>query len=244
MINLTNLKMLIFDILFPPLCVGCKNTLKSEEKQGIICAACSSKIVVHNTLFCGRCRARLPENKKTCHKDHLYLLGAATDYDEIVRNLIHQFKYQKWTRLSPIFKNILEKYLKNIKITENQDLFFENFIIIPMPLHKNREEERGFNQASLLAEIISNILQLPVISGAFLRIKETAPQAKIKDWQKRKENLENSFFTAMPEKIKNKNIILVDDIFTSGATMNEAAKTLKKSGAKKIIAFVLAKTAR
>lgn len=239
MLDLHEVKMLIFNILFPSLCISCRNTLKSEEKEGAICAACSSKIAVHNTLFCGKCRARLPENRKICHKGHLYLLGAATDYDETVKNLIHQFKYQKWTRLSLVFKNILEKYFENINSTGNA---FENFAIIPMPLHKNREKERGFNQAEILAELISNFLSLPIISGAFLRVKETLPQAKIKDWQKRKDNLENSFSVAEPEKIIGKNIILIDDIFTSGATMNEAAKTLENSGAKKIIAFVLAKT--
>jgi len=110
-----------------------------------------------------------------------------------------------------------------------------------MPLHKNREEKRGFNQSELLSEEISKILTLPIINGAILRIKETKPQAELRGWEQRKVNMEKSFSVSNPEKIAGKNIILVDDVCTSGATANEAVKTLKENGAKKIIVLVVAK---
>lgn len=239
--NLNKLKELIFDILFPPLCLICKNHLNSTEKERGACNSCFSKIAVHSTLFCGVCRARLPENKKICHKKSLYLLGAATNYDENIRNIIHQFKYQYWTRLENIFEYILKIYLKNLQPEETLKRFLKKCLIIPIPLYKDREKERGFNQAEILGKIISQILSVPMENRILARIKETQSQAKLKNWEQRKENLNKSFEIKNLEKIKGINIILVDDVYTSGATINEAAKILRNAGAKQIIALVIAK---
>jgi len=114
------------------------------------------------------------------------------------------------------------------------------WLIVPVPLHSRRKRERGFNQAKLLAEIVARHFNLTLIE-ALKRIKNTKPQAKIKDIEKRMKNISNCFVIKNPEMIQGKNIILVDDVFTSGATMNEAVKILKQNGAKKVIALVLAK---
>lgn len=236
---LTKTKNLLLDILFPPICINCKKFLEQSEKENSICNLCFSKINIHTTLFCGKCRARLPENKKICHKDAVYLLGAATDYNEEIKNLIHVFKYQSWTRIKKPLEQIINCYLKNLWL-EKPNL--TNFIIIPIPLHKTRKQERGFNQAELLGEIIAEKLQLPLKINVLIKTKETKSQAELKDWEKRKENLRESFMVQQPEQIKDKNIILIDDVYTSGATINEAAKTLRDSGARKILALVIAKT--
>lgn len=201
-----------------------------------------SKITVHSSLFCGICRARLPENKKTCHKKSLFILGSATNYDENIKILIHQFKYKYWTRLKNVFELILKIYIENLQPEKTLKKFLNNCLIVPVPLHKDREKERGFNQAEILGGIISRILSIPIENRIIARIKATQTQAKLKNWEQRKENIKNSFFIADPEKIKGANIILVDDVYTSGATINEAAKTLRNAGAKQIIAFVIAKT--
>lgn len=249
MLNLNKLKELVFDILFPPLCLICKTHLPQLEKERGICGNCFSKITIHSTLFCGVCRARLPENKKICHKKSFYLLGAATNYDEITKNIIHQFKYQYWTRLKNILEDILKIYLENLQPGPNpfsskggSTFGGKKYIIIPIPLYKDREKERGFNQAEILGKIISQILSLPMENKILARIKETQSQAKLKNWELRKENLKGSFEIKNPEKIRNANIILVDDVYTSGATINEAAKILKENKVKKIIAIVITKT--
>ncbi|MDO8429915.1 MAG: ComF family protein [bacterium] len=232
---LTNIKEFILDILFPQICLSCQTSLKSEEKSDGLCAFCLSKIILHTTLFCGKCRARLPDNTKICHKDSAYLLGATTNYEDQIKSLIHGFKYKSWSRLQGPIKKLIIKYLQNL------NLEFKNYIIIPIPLHKKRQQERGFNQAILIAKIVSIELKLPLEQSVLMRIKETKSQAKIKDWDQKKENLDNAFDLKAPEKIKDKNIILVDDVYTSGATINEATKILKANGAKKILAFVIAK---
>lgn len=229
-------KEIIFDILFPPICLNCQKSLENRNK--LICEQCLSLIKINNTLFCPICRARLAENKKICHRDAPYLLAAAGNYDDpILQNLIHYFKYKSFQNITPILGEILIKYLNSL----NPKFYILHSVIIPIPLHPGRERERGFNQAKLLAEIIASHFNLPLIV-ALKRIKNNEPQAKIKGLGKRAENISGCFKIENPEMVKNKNIILIDDVFTSGATINEAIKNLKENGAKKIIALVLAKT--
>ena len=242
--RLAKIKVAVLDILFPSICLNCGNPLIEAEKNNGICALCLSKITVHTTLFCGICRARLPENKKTCHKGSAYLLGAATDYDGAVKNIIRRLKYKSWSRLKNPIGDILKIYLGNLKLGESG---LKNYLVIPIPLHKKRQQKRGFNQAKLIGEIIADYLNLPLEKNILVRTKETKSQADLKDWQQRKNNLSGAFQTVRPEIIKNKNIILVDDVYTSGATIQEAVKTLRSAGlpgqgAKKIIALVIAKT--
>ena len=130
-------------------------------------------------------------------------------------------------------------YLRNL-ITAGFSL--DGYTLIPMPLHSSREKERGFNQSELLAEIISKTFNLPLEKNILIRAKNTRAQAELTDWEERQANLQNAFTVANPENLKGKNIILVDDVYTSGATMSAAAETLRASGAKKIIGLVLAKT--
>jgi len=237
--RLNQIKEIILDILFPPVCLNCEKTLADSEKDAGICAACLSKIIIHTTLFCPVCRARLPENKKICHKGSAYLLGAAADYDGAVKNIIRHLKYKSWSRLKNPIGDILRIYLKNLKLNE---LKLKNYLVIPIPLHKNRERERGFNQAELIGKIIADCLNLPLEKNILTRTKETKSQADLKNWDQRKNNLAGAFQIGTGKNINKKNIILVDDVYTSGATINEAVKTLRLAGAKKILVLVLAKT--
>lgn len=223
---------LVLDIIFPAHCLGCGKNLKNGE---FLCPDCFLKIGVNKTLFCGKCRARLPENKKICHLDFPYVLGAAAGYhNETVKGLIHNLKFNGARRAAKPLGEILIKYLKGL------DLNFENFVIVPVPLGRRRLKTRGFNQAELLAKEISAYFGIPVASSALIRAKETKPQTELKSLEERFKNLEESFSVSAPEIISNKNILLVDDVSTSGATLSAAAAALKKSGAKKIIALAAA----
>ncbi|MFZ2072121.1 MAG: phosphoribosyltransferase family protein [Minisyncoccia bacterium] len=128
----------------------------------------------------------------------------------------------------------------------------ENFrdpILIPIPLSPKRKRERGFNQAELLCKKLIELdnntqndtrLNLKLETNVLIKPKDTEHQARIKDRQKRLKNLTGSFSVKNKEKIIGKNIILIDDVSTTGATFNEARKTLKQAGARKIIAFAIA----
>lgn len=234
---LIKLKEIILDALFPPNCLNCESPLNSEEKNDGVCHLCLSRISVHATLFCSACQARLPENKKVCHKNSKYLLGAVTNYEDIIRTLIHRFKYGRWQRISGVINDLIDKYLKNLNLKLNR-----NYIVVPIPLHENKKAERGFNQSEIIARHVAEKLNLPLKTDKLIRVRETQSQTAMRGWEERRNNLKGSFDISSPEQIKSKNIILVDDIYTSGATIGEAAETLKKAGARKIIAFVIAKT--
>jgi len=231
-------KEIFLGIFFPPLCVNCQKYL-SQDGLSSICVDCFSQIRINNTFFCPTCRNRLAENKKTCHPQANYFLAAVGDYnDAILQNLIHYFKYKNLKALTPVLGGLLVKHLKLINQPFDN---LVNFIVVPVPLHRRRERERGFNQAKLLAQFISRECNLELVEG-LKRIKNTEPQASIKEPEKRLKNIINCFQIKNPEAVQGGNIILVDDVFTSGATINEAVKILKSNGAKKIIALVLAKT--
>ncbi len=238
----------IFDIVFPPLCLHCGQYIKEAphgaralHSTSLICKTCETSITRHTTLFCPLCRARLPENTPICSHAHntQYLLGAVGDYsDPVLQTLIRALKYQRLQSVALILGNLLSKYLLNI-IQPNQN----NYLLVPIPLHPARERERGFNQARLLAQEIKSATGIPIIEG-LVRIKNTEAQAKMNDRETRKINIENCFAwnpRYHTREIRKKNIFLIDDVSTSGATLQEAVHVLRKHGAKKIIALVVAK---
>lgn len=226
---------IVLDILFPPICINCQQFLNDKNK--LICEQCLSLIKFNNTLFCPVCRARLADNKRICHYDSHYLLAAAGNYDDLVlQNLIHYFKYKSFKNLAPVLGEILIKYLNSL----NPQFSILNSIVIPISLHPRRERRRGFNQAKLIAKILAENFNLE-ISEDLKRTKNNKPQVECRDSETRTKNIENCFEIKNPEKIRGKNILLIDDVFTSGATMNEAVKILKQNNARKIIALVLAK---
>jgi len=139
--------------------------------------------------------------------------------------------------------SVLAEYLS--ASISNFELEISNYIILPIPLHPRRERERGFNQALVLAELLkgkSEILrEIPILTGVLVRIKPTLSQTKRKGREGREENVRNCFGVLKPELISGKDIFLVDDVFTSGATMREAVRVLKSAGAGKITALAAAR---
>ena len=123
---------------------------------------------------------------------------------------------------------------------------FYNFTdpyLVPIPVHKKTLRDRGFNQAEKLAQALIKIdkgKNLKILINALQKIKNTGHQAKIKNKKERMINLKGSFAVKKPELVKNKNIILVDDVITTSATLCEAKKVLEKAGARKVVAFTLA----
>ena len=248
---LIKIKDAIFDILFPPICVNCRKYI-TQSKQKItdiselICAECLTRIKINTSLFCPFCRARLADNKKICNHSkknfpYYYFLAATGNYDDpILRNLIHCFKYRKFENLAPLLGELTVNYFENLKLIGKSTDKPINYIIIPIPLHFWREKQRGFNQSKLIAEYIAKKLNLRLVDN-LKRAKNNKPQVESKNSEERNKNVEGIFKITNSDLIRGKNIILIDDVFTSGATINEAVKILKENGAKKIIALAIAK---
>jgi len=160
-----------------------------------------------------------------------------------VKKAIGLLKYKGKKGFAKIFAEIMYGRI----IEELSDLMvFNNFqkpILVPIPLSKKRIHERGFNQATLICTELMKLdknKNFILEKNVLIKIKNGEHQARIENRQKRLKNIIGSFSIKNPEGIKNRNIILIDDVTTTGATLNEAKKTLRKAGAKKIIAFTVA----
>ncbi|MEW5758526.1 MAG: ComF family protein [Candidatus Omnitrophota bacterium] len=209
------------NIIFPHICLVCKKRLL--DKKQVICASCEKKFAVK--------RLSAPENFK---KFHLDSSNSVFIYQEPVSSLICLFKYKAKLSLGNFFGQKMVEYIKNFPLLNNID------IIVPIPLHQKRLREREFNQAEILAGIISREYNFKLESKAIVRIHMKNVQSSLKK-DKRFENIKGAF-KIKQDIFRNKNILLVDDVFTTGATLSEAALTLKEAGASQVRAFTLART--
>ena len=155
-------------------------------------------------------------------------------YDDTMRDAIRNFKFSG-QRLFGDFLTTLA-----LETIEDKSYFDDCDIIIPVPLHTNRLNERGFNQSEIISNALSKALQKEVVTDALFRIRDTLHQSSLKGLA-RIENVKGAF-TAFPSAVSGKKIILVDDIYTMGETANECAKMLKSAGAEKVVVFTVCKT--
>lgn len=203
---------IFLNFLLPQKCIGCG--LKNE----ILCDQCLEKID---------------------HENSLPIRGlnvfAVADYnDELIKRTIWLLKYRGIKHLAEPLAELIHKRAKaRIKIA--------NAIIIPIPLSKRRLWERGFNQSELIARRLSDKMSVRMENNVLYKKFHTQSQVSIKDREKRLINLKDSFAIKNSEIIKDKNIILIDDVCTTGATLSEAKRVLKNAGAKKIISVAVAR---
>jgi ComF family protein len=237
------LETFILDILFPITCLSCGKTGEW------ICEKCLVKIPLKIDQVCPFCERKITPGGRICFECHKHspldgLLVSTSYKNEIVSASVHNYKYRFVEDLHvPLGKILIRAFL-------NSDLSIPD-LIIPIPLHSRRLRYRGFNQAKLLADYLSaNLtpgLSIPVANNLIIRSRYTSPQMKIKDYQKRKKNLEGAFEVAkncvrnLYQTLENKRVLLVDDIATTGATLFECAKVLKNAGAKEVLALVIAR---
>ena len=211
----------ILDLIFPP-----------------VCGICNKEI---NTYLCGKCEKEI--NKITCvgenrydnkyFSTHMYLFR----YEGIIRSKIISYKFDDKPYL---YKTFCEIFVKNKKVCE----FIKNYdIIISVPMYKKKKNQRGYNQSELIAkEIAKKTENIEYRNDILLKIKNTARQSSLNKEQ-RKENIKNAYIikSSSKEYILNKNILIFDDIYTTGSTANECAKMLKEAGAKNIGILTIAK---
>lgn len=227
-----NIKQLFLDLIFPIDCLGC-----GQENEWL-CQKCLDNISRQETDKCPVCKnpSQWGETHSSCqNKTSLDgVIVAAKFQDKLLGLAIHRFKYSFVKDLSmPLSKLLIEK----IKEQANNPLWQEDLIIVPIPLHKRRLNWRGFNQAEELAKTIAEKLNQEISTNALTRKKYTKAQAKY-GRAKRLHNLQDAFQAG---KIKPTNYLLVDDVFTTGVTMNECAHLLKTNGANKVWGIVLAR---
>lgn len=232
----------LLDFFFPKICVNC------QKYGSYLCPDCFNQLPIAARQTCPRCKKSRPNGatcracKSVCHLDGL--LSAGSYGNELLRQIIKVYKYQSVEELHLTLGKYLDKFLSaqiaELKITMPNFDFFNsaNPSVVPMPLSTQHQRYRGFNQAELLAGYIAKEYNWPLITNRLIKIKNTKAQTKLSE-KKRRSNPKNSF--GWQGKTLSGPIILLDDVFTTGSTMNEAARILKANGAKKIWGLVLAK---
>lgn len=209
----------ILNIIYPQTCGICEKISKQP-----ICKKCETSI---NELL----QYKINNYSDKDFTRHLYLFK----YTGIIREKIIQYKFQDKAYLNEMFVNFV---VKNKKICG----FFENCdIIMPVPISKNRKKARGYNQTELISRKIANEIENLVFEPCILKkVKDIIPQSTLTR-EKRKENVKNAYIVVNEEKIQGKNIVLLDDVFTTGSTVNECSRVLKVAGAKNIDVLTIAK---
>jgi competence protein ComFC len=231
---MNNLKQKILNILFPIECVGC------GREDVWLCNDCLLKLPLnslHGCFFCGR-ENQTNATCPSCLVDYdLDGVFVCADYkNKIVSELIKKLKYSFAHELGKTMASIAELYFK--KLFDEKKFNLADFIVAPIPLHKKRYNWRGFNQAEIIAENFAAKFNLE-ISENLIRVKHKTPQAKLGGVERR-ENIKDCFAWC-GENLSGKNILLLDDVATTGSTLNEAASVLKAAGAGKIWGLVIAK---
>lgn len=216
---------LLLRIIYPSKCMGC-GCLLDIDKNEWLCPECEKDFREpegHRCERCGRITDRM-ENCTDCVNGSIYFDKGycVLEYSDAVRNAILKFKYKSKFRYAKYFGKILSDYAR-------QNIIFKYDYVTAVPLHKSRFRERGYNQSELIARYLAKSMGTKY-RELLVRQRPTAPQNKLNRKQ-RHENIKNAFIPVENADIEGKGILIVDDIFTTGATMNECCKVLKKNKA-------------
>ncbi len=204
----------------------CDKCLDEYFKGRKVCAKCGD-VITSKANYCLACKKEICEFYEFARAPFVYTGNA--------KNIVFNLKYNnsKW----------LAKYMAEFMKNEFEEMAVEVDCIIPIPLHKKRLKERGYNQSELLATELSKKVNIPTIFNNLVKIKETTNQTKLTKAE-RQENLKGCFELTNKSEIAGKNILLLDDVFTTGATTEEASRVLQKAGANKIYILTFAHTPR
>ncbi len=224
------------DVLFPRFCLGCK-------KEGeVLCSICIKKIPIPGIFLCPNC-CMDSENGIMCGKKCAKTM--------VLRQVISCVPYNENTLSGKVIRDMKYDYITeyNTIIAQHIAQFFVRFpgvlpeisMVVPVPLHKKRYIARGFNQAEYIAQSVSAVCNKPC-GNVLTRTAHTKQQAHLTR-QKRKTNMQNAFSLNIHTKgsVFGKHILLIDDVYTTGSTMNECARVLKEAGASNIVGFTYAR---
>jgi len=239
--HVVKLRDFLLDIIFPIECLGC------EKEKNWLCEDCFKKLEYNHNQYCLNCKTanNFGEICNNCKNnfDIEGILIAGNYQDKLLSKLIKTFKYHFIKNLSQPLGKFLSQFLFLQITKENSfkkpNIFsdFKNVLIIPVPLHKKRRSWRGFNQSEELAKIIAEKFDVKT-STNLKRIKYKKPQMRLKKSQ-RKKNIKNCYIWEGDD-LNEKNILLIDDVTTTGSTLNECAKILKENGANEVWGLVVA----
>jgi len=228
--SLAQLAELTLDAFFPQRCVGC------GKVGSFLCVDCRRKLPRVFPPLCPRCGRPQASGIvcASCRQRQAQIDGIRSPFrfEEAVRQAIHQLKYHNLRAIAPCLARLLADYLHSNPLPGEA--------LIPVPLHPKRLRERGYNQSNLLAEELSKLTNLSVIRDCLIRVKEAQPQVRASSAQERLNNVAGAFL-CQDNRVGGKQIVLVDDVCTSGATLESCASVLKDKGAASVWGLTLAR---
>lgn len=220
----------LLDLLLPKFCFGC------QKPGSYLCSHCYKSIIFTTTPLCPICERPSPFGfthpgcETPLSINGMFVLG---DYSGVLRKMVHFLKYKNVFSLSETLVNLwLEHYPKELPKFD---------LLTPIPLHPKRLKERGYNQAEILGRLLAQKKNIYFQNNVLQRIVNTTAQMSLKNHKKRRENMKNAFAYTKLVPIDNKVICLIDDVATTGATLFEAARVLKRNGVKTVWGIVLAR---
>ncbi len=219
----------LLDLLFParPRCAVCGQTLAAKG-QALICPNCLRQITWISPFTCQRCGVPLPAPGYLCLdcamvRHYFDRASAVGVYGGVMQETIYRFKYSRRPELAaPLGKLMADKIIG--AGMPDYDL------LLPVPLYPGKEAERGFNQAGLLAREVGRHLGLPVNTKALARVRDTLSQSRM-NREQRRVNVRGAFAVPDPEVVGGKRVLLIDDVYTTGSTVDECARMLRAAGA-------------
>ena len=228
--QLGKLRGIAVDLLFPKWCVGC-------GKEGeLICHSCRYLLPRIMPPLCPRCGKPQPSGIlcPSCVNWQAKIDGIRSPFrfDGVMRQAIHQLKYRNLRALAVPLAKLLNDYLNTNPVPRE--------VLVPVPLHQKRLRERGYNQSNLLAQELGKLINLPVVDECLIRQRHASPQARTSTLDERRTNVADAF-TCRDHKLRNKQILLIDDVSTSGATLDACAAALKASGITSVWGLVMAR---
>jgi ComF family protein len=231
----------LLDFLLPPLCHVCRSFIPQAGPLHI-CSSCREKMPPVTHPLCTICGipfsgagADHPCGACLKHPPSFDAARAALIYEGPGRRLIHAFKYTHKIHLRRPLGLLTAQSLADFVASHGPDL------IVPVPLHVKRLRGRGFNQAILLGEVLAREWRIPLHRQAMRRIRWTEPQINLTAEQRR-DNVKGAFAVRDATAVAGKRVLLVDDVFTTGSTVEECSKMLKKSGAAEVVVITVART--
>ncbi len=218
------------DLFFPQWCLGCR------KEGALICPSCRSLLPRVMPPLCPRC-GRPQSSGILCPgcvswQAEIDGIRSPFRFDGVMRQAIYQLKYRNLRALVTPLVQLLADYLAANPVPAE--------VLVPVPLHRKRLRERGYNQSGLLARELGKLAGLPVVGDCLIRWQHTFPQARTSSVEERQSNVANAF-TCRDDRLRGRQVALIDDVATSGATLDACAGVLKAAGASSVWGLVLAR---
>ena len=228
--QLTRLRGMALDFFFPQWCVGCGG------EGSFLCTSCRQTLPRIALPVCPRCGRPHPGGRLCpgCAELPASIAGIRSPFrfEGTVRQAVHKLKYENLRALARPLGELLSDYLSQHPVPGE--------VLVPVPLHRTRLRERGYNQSRLLARELGRMVGLPVVADCLARERHSLPQARTSTVDERRRNV-GGVFACRDNRLRGRQVLLIDDVATSGATLDACAVAVQQSGAASVWALVLAR---